>query len=188
MGKPRKPTDRQLWKEWEEYYNQFISDVDVDSAEDPVEKTKRIARLEADPEEWFRYYFPKYCTAPPAKFHRAATKRLFANRRWYEVRAWSRELAKSARSMMEFLMLALTKRVSNFLLISNSYDNACRLLLPFMLQLEKNSRIINDYGEQVTQSLPVCRITSLPRQRHISASLSRARQSSPSRKRSRPIR
>ena len=127
MGKPRKPTDRQLWKEWEEYYNQFISDVDVDSAEDPVEKTKRIARLEADPEEWFRYYFPKYCTAPPAKFHRAATKRLFANRRWYEVRAWSRELAKSARSMMEFLMLALTKRVSNFLLISNSYDNACRL-------------------------------------------------------------
>lgn len=149
MGKLRKPTDRQLWKEWEDYYNQFISDVEVDSGEDPVEKTKRIRKLESDPEEWFRYYFPKYCTAPSAKFHRAATKRLFANRRWYEVRAWSRELAKSARSMMEFLMLALTKKVSNFLLISNSYDNACRLLLPFMMQLEKNSRIINDYGEQV---------------------------------------
>ena len=149
MAKLRKPTDRQLWKDWEDYYSQFISDVEIDNDESPVDKAIRIKKLEANDEEWFKYYFPKYCTAEPARFHKEATKRLMNNRRWYEVRAWSRELAKSARAMMEFLKLALTQKISNFLLISNSYDNACRLLLPFMMQLEKNQRIINDYGEQV---------------------------------------
>lgn len=68
--------------------------------------------------------------------------------RWYEVRAWSRELAKSARAMMEIVKLALTRQVRNVLLISNSQDNAGRLLLPFMANMEENQRIIQDYGTQ----------------------------------------
>ena len=149
MAKIRKPSDKQLLEDWRQYYESFISDVEVDTDESQPDKLKRIARLEADPEMWFKHYFPAYCTAEPADFHKAATKRLMQHSRWYEVRAWSRELAKSARSMMEFLYLALTGRIFNLLMVSNSYDNACRLLLPFMLQLEKNARIINDYGDQV---------------------------------------
>lgn len=149
MAKIRKPTDKQLLEEWRQYYESFISDVEVDTGENEADKLKRIARLEADPEKWFKYYFPAYCTAEPAAFHKAATKRLIEHSRWYEVRAWSRELAKSARSMMEVLFLALTGKIFNMLLVSNSFDNACRLLLPFQLQLEKNARIINDYGDQV---------------------------------------
>ncbi len=80
----------------------------------------------------------------PQKSHR----RLMRNNRWYEVRAWSRELAKSARSMMEISKLALTKKIRNVLLISNSADNAERLLLPFMANFEENQRIIQDYGQQ----------------------------------------
>jgi hypothetical protein len=144
----RKLTDKQLLLDWEEYYKQFVSDADIDINETETEKYKRIKELEANPEQWFKYYFPKYCTAEPANFHIKATKRLLANKRWYEVRAWSRELAKSVRSMFEFLYLALTKQLHNVLLVSNSYDNAERLLLPFKLQLEKNARLINDYGEQ----------------------------------------
>lgn len=144
----RKPTNKQLLQDWEEYYNQFIADVEVDSSESEIDKLNRIRHLEAHPEEWFAYYFPKYCTAAPAPFHIAATKRLLANRRWYEVRAWSRELAKSARSMFEVLYLALTRQIRNMLIVSNSWDNACRLLMPFKIQLEKNLRIKNDYGEQ----------------------------------------
>ena len=149
MAKIRKPSDKQLLEDWRQYYESFISDAEVDTDESQSDKLKRIARLEADPELWFKHYFPAYCTAEPADFHKAATKRLIQHSRWYEVRAWSRELAKSARSMMEFLYLALTGRIFNLLMVSNSYDNACRLLLPFMLQLEKNARIINDYGDQV---------------------------------------
>lgn len=147
----RKPTHKQLLQDWEEYYRQFIADVEVDSTETEIDKIKRIQYLEANPEKWFKYYFPAYCTADAADFHKKATKRLFANRRWYEVRAWSRELAKSARSMFEILYLALTKQVSNVLLVSNSADNAARLLLPFQIQLEKNLRIINDYSYQKTE-------------------------------------
>lgn len=149
MAKTRKPTDKQLLEDWRQYYESFISDVEIDTDESPDEKLRRIARLEAEPEKWFRYYFPSYCTAEPAAFHKAATRRLLEHDRWYEVRAWSRELAKSARSMMEVIYLALTGKIFNFLLVSNSFDNACRLLLPFQLQLERNQRIANDYGNQV---------------------------------------
>lgn len=142
---------RQIREEWELFYAQFVDDTDVEISEDPIVKAQRQKRLIADPEEWFRYYFPKYCTAPSAPFHRQATKRLLNHPKWYEVRAWSRELAKSARSMMEILYLALNGKIRNMLLVSNSYDNAERLLTPFMLQLERNSRIKNDYGLQVTE-------------------------------------
>ena len=143
--------DKRAIKEWEIYFKQYIADVEVDSTESEADKQLRIKRLEADDEAWFKYYFPKYCTAAPAEFHIKATKRLFSKTKHYEVRAWSRELAKSARSMFEILKLSLTGQVRNVLLVSNSYDNAERLLSPFRLQLEFNSRIINDYGEQKTE-------------------------------------
>lgn len=141
-------TTNQYMQEWDRFYNQFINDVSDDPSQTPQERAVRKKRLEANPEEWFAYYFPSYCTCEPAPFHKKATKRLLKNRRWYEVRPWSRELAKSARSMFEVLYLALTGEVKNTLLVSNSSDNAERLLLPFMINLEKNRRIIADYGEQ----------------------------------------
>ena len=65
-----------------------------------------MAELEADPEKWFKYYFPGD-NAEPADFHKAATRRIMQNPEWYEVRLWSRELAKSTRTMMEVLYLTL---------------------------------------------------------------------------------
>ncbi|GHV66969.1 hypothetical protein FACS1894199_11490 [Bacteroidia bacterium] len=146
-----KQADKQAIREWEDFYSQFLADVEVDATETAIDKELRMRRLEADHEAWFAYYFPKYCTAEPADFHKRATRRIMRNRRWYEVRAWSRELAKSARSMFEVLKLALTGETTNFLLVSNSWENAARLLTPFRLQLEKNLRIINDYGQQVIE-------------------------------------
>ena len=73
----RKPTHKQLLQDWEEYYRQFIADVEVDSTETEIDKIKRIQHLEANPEEWFKYYFPAYCTAEAADFHKKATKRLW---------------------------------------------------------------------------------------------------------------
>lgn len=45
------------------------------------------------------------------------------------------ELSKSGRTMMEILKLAITGK-KNVLLVSNSYDNAERLLMPYMIELE----------------------------------------------------
>lgn len=118
--------------------------------ETAAEKRLRIKYLEQNDEEWFQYYFPAYATAAPAQFHKDASQRVLHNPEWYEVRSWSRELAKSTRTMMEVLKLTLTGKKRNVLIISNSYDNAERLLLPYMVNLEKNNRIINDYGTQVS--------------------------------------
>jgi hypothetical protein len=149
MGtKKLKISDRQAVHEWDDFFDGLISAAIVDDTESHAERTKRVARLEADPEAWFAYYFSAYVKCPPAPFHKRATKRILGNKRWYEVRAWARELAKSTRSMFEILYLATTGKVRNVLLISNSQDNAERLLLPFMLELESNQRLINDYGQQ----------------------------------------
>lgn len=148
MAKRLKPDERFALNDWESFRKGLIESTIVDDTESHAEQLKRVARLEANPEEWFAYYFPGYYKSEPAPFHKKATRRILANKRWYEVRAWSRELAKSTRTMMEVLLLALTGEVKNILLISNSSDNAERLLMPYMLNLEANKRIINDYGLQ----------------------------------------
>ncbi|WP_026473956.1 hypothetical protein [Alkaliflexus imshenetskii] len=149
MAKKRiKQADRAALSNWEEFRKEIMESTMVDNNESEADKRARIAKLEADDEAWFKYYFPKYYKNEPAPFHKRATKRIMVNNRWYEVRAWSRELAKSARAMMEFTKLAMTGKLRNILLISNSQDNAERLLMPFMLNLESNGRLINDYGTQ----------------------------------------
>jgi hypothetical protein len=152
----RQLNDKQELALWLEFAEGIRNSTPIDTSEKPQDKIKRIARLEADPEEWFKYYFPKYAGAPPAAFHKEAAKRVIDNPEWYEVRNWSRELAKSTRTMMEVMYLALVgnlvdgkrRRKQNVLIISNSKDNADRLLLPFQINFESNNRIINDYGEQ----------------------------------------
>lgn len=143
-----KIADKQALKYWDDYRRQVLQSTFIDLTETAIQQKKRIERLEANPEEWFKYYFPKFAFAEPANFHIAATKRILNNKRWYEVRAWSRELAKSTRTMMEVLYMTLTKMRYNVLLISNSLDNAERLLKPYKINLETNQRIIKDYGKQ----------------------------------------
>lgn len=148
MAKRLKLVDRNALRQWEEFRKGLLNAATVDDTETYEEQKSRKLILEANPEKWFEYYFPTYYTCEPAQFHKSATKRIIANKRWYEVRAWSRELAKSARSMMEVIYLAMIGDIKNVLLISNSEDNAQRLLMPFMITLESNPRIINDYGAQ----------------------------------------
>lgn len=150
MARLSKATDKDYIELWQQYCANFRNATPIDMRETSAERLKRVARLEAHPEEWFRYYFPNYCTAEPADFHKKATKRILQNQEWFEVRAWSRELAKSARSMMEFSYLALTGKIKNLLLVSNSKENAEMLLLPFKTFFEANNRVTQDYGKQQT--------------------------------------
>lgn len=141
-------SDTEYLKAWQSFRDNFKKSTPIDLNETTAEKVKRIRRLEKNPEEWFRYYFPNYYTSEPADFHKKATKRIIENAEWFEVRAWSRELAKSARAMMEFTYLSMTGNLRNILLVSNTNSNAVRLLLPFKSCFEANQRMINDYGKQ----------------------------------------
>lgn len=210
-----KKTRSQYLKSWDQHLKMILASTHINEEEPEHIKTQRKAKLEADPEQWFRYYFPRYAFAPPAAFHTAATERILRNKEWYEVRLWSRELAKSTRTMMEVMYLTLVGHTSTqsgpqlskvfvtspaagddkqalacinehieandtgsqngslipyatppdpgihraiaggersskryVLLISNSEENAARLLLPYKANLEMNKRIIQDYGPQ----------------------------------------
>lgn len=141
-------TEKQLLQQWNDYVENIRKQTALLQGETPEQQTKRIAILENDFELWCKYYFPQYCYAPAADFHKKAAQRIIKNLEWYEVRMWSRELAKSTRTMMEILFLTLTGKKKYVLLISNSFDNAERLLMPFKGNLEANQRIIHDYGVQ----------------------------------------
>lgn len=147
-----KQQDRKALLQWEKYRQQVHQSTFIDMNETPAQQAARIQKLEADPESWFKYYFPKFAYAEPAVFHKAATKRVLSHDRWYEVRAWSRELAKSTRTMMEVLYMTLTGNRYNVLMVSSSGDNAVRLLKPYKINLEANQRITHDYGAQQSLS------------------------------------
>jgi hypothetical protein len=140
--------NRQISILWDDFRDSIKASTPVDLSETIEQRKKRISKLEADPEQWFKYYFPKYSYAEPAVFHKQATKRILKNLEWYEVRSWSRELAKSTRTMFEILYLVLTKKKRYVMLISNNKDNAEVLLEPYRIELDSNQRILNDYGFQ----------------------------------------
>lgn len=141
-------TDKQAFQLWTEYVENIRKQTALLDGETEEQQRRRIKILEADPELWFKYYFPAYAYAEPAPFHKAATARVLGNMEWYEVRMWSRELSKSTRTMMEVFFLTLTGKKKYCLMISNSYDNAERLLMPYKGNFEGNQRIIHDYGVQ----------------------------------------
>ncbi|WP_290872448.1 hypothetical protein [Flavobacterium sp.] len=144
----KKITDKEYLLKWREFCENLDNATPIDLTENASDKIKRIKHLEDNPEEWFKYYFPNYYTSEPADFHIKATRRVLKNSEWYEVRSWARELSKSGRTMMEVLYLTMTGKKHNVLLVSNSADNAERLLLPYKANLERNNRLINDYGQQ----------------------------------------
>ncbi len=144
----KKISNREYLEQWREYCENLDNATPIDLAETSAQKLKRMKELEADDEKWFAYYFPNYYTSEPADFHKKSTRLVMSKDELYLVRSWARELSKSARTMMEVLKLTLTGKKSNILLVSNSADNAERLLLPYKANLERNNRLINDYGTQ----------------------------------------
>lgn len=143
-----KKTDKQYYDLWQEFRDNINKATPVNLQESKADQLKRVSELEKDTESWFSYYFPNFYTSEPAPFHKKATKRVLNNDEWFEVRAWSRELAKSARTMMEVLFLTITGKKRNVIMVSATASDAERLLLPYKSILESNNRIIHDYGVQ----------------------------------------
>ena len=79
-------TIKQSLENWEEYLKAITDSTFIDTEETDEARARRVAALEADPEQWFCYYFPRYTFAPPADFHLSATERVLNNPEHYEVR------------------------------------------------------------------------------------------------------
>lgn len=147
-----KVSNKQALEEWEDFLAAIRYSTSIDADETEEQKKARMQKLEApgNHEEWFKYYFPKYCFCEPADFHKKSTVDVLANKRIYQTRAWARGLSKSTRRMFEvFYKKFVHKMQLNMLLISKTETNAVRLLAPYRGNLEANHRLINDYGTQV---------------------------------------
>ena len=144
------PKDKRKIEEWDAYYKDLQKASAVDSAQSYSERQAKREALEADPTEWMKEMFPQYCRCDFADFQKKAIRRLTSNAEWYEVLSWSRSLAKSTVTFMTVMYLALTGKKRNVLLISNSLDNARRLLGDYKAAFEKNSRIRHYYGDLTT--------------------------------------
>lgn len=115
------------------------------------DKAARMKRLEkpGNELEWIKFYFPKFCFKPFAKFHIRSIKKALGAKRFRQWRKWFRGSSKSTIRMMErFYDMFVLKFRTNALLISKTADNAERLLQPYKINLEANQRLINDYGVQ----------------------------------------
>jgi hypothetical protein len=143
-----KHTDKQLLYNWEEYRKALESATHIELDMSIADIAKHRAGLEADPEEWMKFFFPNYCTAEFASFQKKAIKRIIGNPEWYEVLSWSRELGKDTVVMMTMLYLNLTGQKKFTIFVSSSYDAAVDLLTPYKINLESNLRITTYYGKQ----------------------------------------
>lgn len=144
------PKDRRKIDEWDAFYKDIQRQSAVDSGQSYAERQKRLKELEADPPAWMKEMFPQYCRCEFSDFQKKAIKRIIAHPEWYEVLSWARSLAKSTVTFMVIMYLVLTGKKKNLLLISNSLDNAKRLLSDYKTAFEKNSRIRHYYGDLQT--------------------------------------
>lgn len=138
--------DRQAIKDWNGYRASLKGDKGTDDLS-PAERAEKLKKLEKDPVQWMQFFFAEYAKYPFTAFHKKAIRRITSNPEWYEVLSWSRELAKSTVVFMCVMYLVLTGRKRNVLLISNSHENAVRLLDPYKKAFEGNSLLKAYYGD-----------------------------------------
>lgn len=145
-------TDKEALRKWEEYRHSIMQSTPVDRNQTYDEIQKHKAHLEANPQEWKQFFFPKYFKYPSPAFHIKASNRLLknfkANKHWYEVRHWSRGLSKTTTTMFDVMYLVLTGQLKNICMTSSTYDAAETFLTKYQCQFDSNQRIIEYYGKQ----------------------------------------
>lgn len=144
-----KQEDKIALRQWEEFHRSLISNMVVDTTLSARDIQQERERLERDPVEWIKFFFPKYAKYEFTPFHKAAIRRVLKNAEWYEVLSWSRELAKSTIAMFILMYLVMTGRKRFIILASITETAAVRLLTPYRLNFENNPRIKQFYGEQM---------------------------------------
>jgi len=143
-----KPGERHSLDVWQNYRKSLLSDSGIEPGKSEADIQKHRQWLEEHDDEWCKFFFPKYASAPFASFHLKFLNRIIHNPEWYEVLSWSRELGKDTVTMFGVLKLALTGKKKFVVFTSSSEDAACDLLMPYMINLENNQRIIAYYGTQ----------------------------------------
>ena len=133
------------------------------SRETPLEKEKRIRRLQSNYAAFCEYYFPHYLTLRDkvtgdvirvvhnAPFHNAAANKVKNTPNLKAVFKWPRGHAKSTHFdvFLPLWLMFQSQRLINFMVaVGKSEDSAARLLGDIQAELEYNQRLIADFGDQ----------------------------------------
>lgn len=145
---PQKPSFKDIMQDWQAYGDNITRATPVPLDESALQKAQRKKELLKDFEAFCKYYFPNYTTSEFADFQKEAAKAFIDNENIYAVFEFARDHAKSVLAMFLILYLKCKGEKMVCLYVSHSSDNAEKLLMPLMLQLEKNQRLIHDYGVQ----------------------------------------
>lgn len=149
MSGIRKHKEREALRSWDQFRKDFESSGEIDLLETPEQQRKRIARLEADPFEWFKYYFPKVCKSDFAPWHRKAVPYIIQHWEAYFTGKICRDFAKSSILSMTLLFLYFKKEFRMLGYVSYTSDQAERLLSPVKAALDFNEKLRHDYGNRV---------------------------------------
>lgn len=153
------------YEQWKERCKQVqaFTDTSLMRKETPLEKEKRIRRLQSNYAAFCEYYFPHFLqlrdkttgevirTIHNAPFHNQAAQKVKNTPNLKAVFMWPRGHAKSTHMdiFTPLWLMFQTKRLINFMVVvGKSEDSAIRLLGDIQAELEYNQRIISDFGTQ----------------------------------------
>lgn len=144
-------SDKKLILDFEELVEIVKSTTSVNIFESAGDKRKRIEYLLSNYEAFCKYYFPEYCFAEFAWFHKQYPQQVADNPKNIYLWQWFREAAKSTHGSL-FLPLFIKARGELTGMIIGSHDEnmAAEKLIDIQANLEGNARYINDFGEQKT--------------------------------------
>ena len=156
---------KQRYAEWQEHCKrvQSLTDLSALVNESPVQKDKRIKRLQKDYAAFCEHYFPHFLTLRDkttgevirtvhnAPFHNSAALKVKNTPNLKAVFKWPRGHAKSTHFdifLPLWLMFQPKRLINVMVVVGKSEESAIGLLSDIQAELEFNQRIIADFGEQ----------------------------------------
>jgi hypothetical protein len=144
-----KPGDKRLIQDFEELVDVIKASTGISPFESAGDKRKRIAGLLKNYEAFCNYYFPEYCFAPFAKFHKNIQKEVAENPNNIFLEQWSRGFAKSTHfGLFLPLFIKFNGHLNGMMVGSYNEMMAAEKLADVQANLQYNQRIINDFGVQ----------------------------------------
>lgn len=143
--------NKELLKNWQERI-EWIQSYQFSNSDTPSEKRARIERARKDYQFFVTTYFRHLTKKRCGKFQLDAAKYLKKHKQCRALFEWARGHAKSSHlSLMIPLWLKIQQpRMMNVMvLVSKSQDMATRLLSDLQAELQYNTMLIHDFGEQV---------------------------------------
>lgn len=147
----KKVVSKETLERWQERVS-LIQCIDFSLEANADIQKERIARARKDYEYFVETYFPHLAKSKCGKFQVDAAKWILANTRARAVFEWPRGHAKSTHiSLLIPLWLKIqeNRTINSMVLVSKSDESADELLSDLQAELQYNSLLIKDFGNQV---------------------------------------